>query len=66
MMNKERYTQNVSETSLSLVRTAVQAVRTKNITRNAIRIYDGVSIGVAGTFGSPDIGDLERRAVEGL
>lgn len=65
-MNKERYTQNVSETSLSLVQTAVQAVRTKNITRNAVRIYDGASIGVAGALGSPDIGDLERHAAEGL
>ena len=66
MMNKEQYTQNVNETSLSIVQTAVQAVRTKNITKSAIRLYDGTSIGVAGALGAADPVDLERRAAEAL
>jgi PmbA protein len=65
-MNKETYSQNVVETSVSVVQSAVQGVRTKNIAKSATRIYDGESIGIAGSLGVPDLDDQEKRAREAL
>jgi PmbA protein len=65
-MKRETYTRNVTETSVSIMQSAVQAVRTKDITRSAVRVYDGKHIGIAGSLGEVKGDALEKRAAEAL
>jgi PmbA protein len=65
-MNRETYTRNITETSVSIMQSAVQAVRTKNITRSAVRMYDGKHIGIAGSLGDVKGDALEKKATESL
>ena len=65
-MKKELYRQNVQEVSASIVQTEIQAIRSKNITKTAMRLYDGEHIGIAGALGDGDEGDLLTRAEKAL
>lgn len=65
-MTREIYSENVVETSVNVVASRVQSVRTKNITRKAVRLCDGEHIGVAGGLGSPGTEELTARAKEAL
>ena len=65
-MKKELYRQNVREVSASIVQTEIQAIRSKNITKTAMRLYDGEHIGIAGALGDGDEGDLVTRAEKAL
>ena len=65
-MKKETFSQTVEETSVSVVQTEVDSIRTKNITRTAVRVYDGKHLGVAGALGTADMADLQEKAIAGL
>lgn len=59
---KEIYKQNLQETSISVVQTDIDSIRTKNITRTAVRLYDGQYLGVGGALGRTDEAELEQKA----
>jgi len=65
-MIKEIYENKSRETTVDIVQTQIDSVNRKNITRTGIRIYDGKSIGVAGTLGNYDADELEKKAVKAL
>ncbi len=65
-MKRETYRQNVRETSINVMQTRIESIRTKNITRNSLRLYDGEHLGVAGTLGEADEGELLRKAEAAL
>lgn len=65
-MIREKYSIQQNETSLSIVQGKVAAVRSKDIKKTAIRIYDDGKIAVAGAYGNVDEDALTRQAREGL
>lgn len=65
-MKKELYRQNIQEVSASIVQTEIQAVRSKNITKTGMRVYDGEHIGIAGALGDGEERDLLARAEKSL
>lgn len=65
-MQRETYTETVTETSISISESSVQAVRTKNISKHALRLYDGRHIGIAGSLGHRNDAALEATAKEAL
>ena len=65
-MIREKYSIQQNDTSLSIVQGKVAAVRSKDIQKTAIRIYDDRKIAVAGAYGKVDEDALTRQAREGL
>jgi PmbA protein len=65
-MIKEKYIQNIKETTITIVNSKVDSIRLKNNTKTSIRIYKAGYIGVAGAIGKYDEVELEKEAMEGL
>ena len=51
MMIKELYRFETTETSLNVTQSEIDSVRRKHIVKSGCRVYDGTSIGIAGTLG---------------
>lgn len=65
-MNTEFFSRTVTETSINVVASELQSVRKKNITKTAVRKYDGRHIGIAGGLGQRNETELEAKAVKAL
>jgi PmbA protein len=65
-VKRETYRQNTQETSISVMQTRIESIRTKNITRTTARAYDGKRLGVAGALGVADEGALMTEAAAAL
>ncbi|HRW93853.1 MAG TPA: metallopeptidase TldD-related protein [Thermotogota bacterium] len=65
-MIQEIYREKVEEISIQVEQTRVDAIRTKDITRNALRLIDGESIGIAGSLGDLDEAKLKEQAQASL
>jgi len=63
-MIREKYSIKQNETSLNIVQGKVEAVRSKNIQKTAVRLYDKGKISVSGGFGNVDEEMLTRQAEE--
>jgi len=61
-MKRETCSESVAQTSVSVMETRVESVRTKNILRNAVRLYDGKHLGIGGALGAADPAVLEAKA----
>ena len=51
---KEKFTHHFQQTSLTIVLSEIQAIRRKNTTRTACRVYKDGKIGIAGSIGKAD------------
>ncbi|SFB30741.1 metallopeptidase TldD-related protein [Clostridium frigidicarnis] len=65
-MLKEKYIENIKETSISIANSNIDAVRLKNDTKTSLRVYKDGIIGVAGAIGKYNEDELEKQAIEGL
>ncbi len=65
-MIREKVSQCVKQTSLSIVQNEIQAVRRKNISKTGCRVIDAGKIGVAGGLGEVDSEKLYERARQHL
>lgn len=65
-MLKEKYIENIKETSVSIANSNIEAVRLKNDTKTSLRVYKDGVIGVAGAIGKYNEDELEKQAIEGL
>lgn len=65
-MLKEKYIENIKETSISIANSNIDAVRLKNDTKTSLRVYKDGIIGVAGAIGKYNEDKLEKQAIEGL
>ncbi len=65
-MIREKVSQSVKQTSLSIVQNEIQAVRRKNISKTGCRVIDSGKIGVAGGLGEVDSEKLYERARQHL
>lgn len=63
---REKVTQTVKQTSLSIVQNEIQAVRRKNITKTGCRVIKDGKIGVAGGLGEVNLEELYARADQSL
>ncbi len=63
---REKLTQTVKQTSLSIVQNEINAVRRKNISKTGCRVIENGKIGVAGGLGAVDCEKLFARARQGL
>lgn len=63
---KEKLTQTMEQTSLSLGLNKIQAVRRKVSTRTACRVYNDERIGIAGAMGACDEAELYAQAQKNL
>ncbi len=65
-MKKEFITVSQKETVLRIQACKIEAVRSKDIVKKGVRVYDGGKIGISGAVG--DIADdvLVERAIENL
>jgi PmbA protein len=65
-MIKEKYVENIKETTISIVNSKVESIRLKNNTKTSLRVYKDGYIGVAGAIGSYNEAELEKEAIEAL
>ncbi|MBF0546268.1 MAG: hypothetical protein HQM08_17625 [Candidatus Riflebacteria bacterium] len=65
-MIKEKFEKIVKKITIRIVQTEIDTINRKDITSTGLRMYDGKSIGVAGTIGKYDEAQLEKKAVENL
>ncbi len=65
-MIRERYTEEIEQTALGVTAGRIDSLRRKHIRRGAVRMYDGSSIGIAGSLGTPEFERLERQARDNL
>ncbi|MDD3146760.1 MAG: metallopeptidase TldD-related protein [Candidatus Riflebacteria bacterium] len=63
---REKLTQTVKQTSLSIVQNEIQAVRRKNISKTGCRVIKDGKIGVAGGLGEVNSEELYARAAQSL
>ena len=63
---KEKFTQHFQQTSLTIVLSEIQAIRRKNTSRTACRVYKDGKIGIAGNIGKADINELYTKAEQNL
>lgn len=63
---REKVTQKVKQTSLSIVQNEIQAIRRKNIKKTGCRIIENEKIGIAGGLGEVDCEELYARAAQSL
>ncbi len=63
---KEKLTQTIEQTSLSIGLNKIQAVRRKVATRTGCRVYSEGKIGIAGAMGACDEAELFARAEKNL
>lgn len=63
---REKITQKVKQTSLSIVQNQIQAIRRKNVKKTGCRVLENDKIGVAGGMGEVDCEELFARATRGL
>ena len=63
---KEKFTHHFQQTSLTIVLSEIQAIRRKNTTRTACRVYKDGKIGIAGSIGKADIYELYAKAEQNL
>ena len=63
---KEKLTQHFQQTSLTITLSEIQAIRKKNTSRTACRVYKDGKIGIAGCIGKADINDLFKKAEHNL
>ena len=61
-MNREKYTQWLRETTVSVVQSRIDSVKRKDVVRTGLRMYDGSVIGVAGAIGNYRDTELEEKA----
>ena len=59
---KEKVTQYLQQTSLTITLSEIQAIRRKNITKTACRVYKDGKIGIAGCIGKADTNELYKQA----
>ncbi|HRW93037.1 MAG TPA: metallopeptidase TldD-related protein [Thermotogota bacterium] len=65
-MIKEIFQEKIEEISIQVEQTRVDAIRTKDISRNALRLMDGKCIGIAGSLGKLDENRLKEQAQASL
>lgn len=65
-MEQEKIVKKVTEYSVNLAGSQVDALRVKEDLQTTVRVYDGKSIGVAGAIGNADEGALVKEAQEKL
>ncbi|MBN1756589.1 peptidase U62 [bacterium] len=65
-MHKEKYSEKNHQISVSVVQTQIESVRTKDIARTGLRVFENQKIGVAGVIGSYKEEELEQLAIEAL
>lgn len=65
-MNREIYKEQVEEVSLNIVNTEVESVRSKNISKSAVRVFDKGNIGIAGALGEASESSLTEKAKANL
>ncbi|MFD3156873.1 metallopeptidase TldD-related protein [Haloimpatiens sp. FM7330] len=65
-MKKEKYVDNMKETSLIISASKIDSVKIKDITKKSVRIYDGGYIGIAGGIGEVSTEELEKKAKENI
>ncbi len=65
-MTRETYTTTTDETSVTVSRSRVDAVRRRSVTTAGVRLYDNGTIGVAGGLGTVDPAELETAAAAAL
>ena len=63
---KEKFTHHFQQTSLTIVLSEIQAIRRKNTTRTACRVYKDGKIGIAGSIGKADTDELYAKAEQNL
>jgi PmbA protein len=63
---KEYYHATVIDTTLNVVNSRIESVRSKNITKTSLRVYKDQRIGVAGAIGSYKEDELLKEAMEAL
>lgn len=63
---REKVTQQVKQTSLSIVQNEIQAIRRKNIKKTGLRVIENNKIGIAGGLGEVDCEELYARATQSL
>jgi len=65
-MKKETLSIRTKETTARIRNTAIEAVRTKDIVKKAVRVYDEGKIGIGGAVGDVDERTLEQQATDNL
>ncbi|MEZ7892224.1 MAG: metallopeptidase TldD-related protein [Candidatus Wallbacteria bacterium] len=65
-MNIEKIKRQIKQTSVNIVSTKIDSISRKDISRNALRVYSGGFIGVAGAVGNCDFSKLEKNAAANL
>jgi PmbA protein len=65
-MIKEVFIKTCDEVSLHIAKSKIESIRTKDIVKSAIRIYDQGKVGIAGSLGEYDEGALTKKALEHL
>lgn len=65
-MEREKYTIETKELSISILQTQVESVRTKSIIQKGIRVFEDGYIGVAGGLGNVPDEILEEEAIKNL
>jgi len=65
-MIKEKYIENIKETSINIVQSNFESLRKKNITKTGLRVYDQGKLGIAGALGDYDEKELESKAKDNL
>lgn len=65
-MIKETFQFTQDEISIHLSKTKIASIRTRDIIRGAVRIYEQDKIGIAGCFGVFDESALTKKAIENL
>lgn len=63
---KEKITQRFKQTSLTIQLSEIQAIRRKNTSRTACRVYRDGKIGIAGCIGKADTEELFQKAENNL
>ncbi|MBN2253694.1 MAG: peptidase U62, partial [Kosmotogaceae bacterium] len=65
-MTEEKLVVHYTENAVKIVQTRVSSLRKKDILRTSVRLYDGKSMGVAGSLGECDETELNARAKRSL
>lgn len=65
-MIREYYRSRVKETSINIINSKIESIRSKNIEKTGLRVYSNGLIGVAGAIGAYSDDELYKEALEAL